>query len=76
MDYGYIECLIHGKKQRAWFICRHIKTSEDVYYREPWTKKEGGTLCCEIEPEKHGTDDLVLICEEHLKEMGLFEHVH
>lgn len=76
MKFGYIDCDEHGKRRKSWFICRHLKVIADVKYRCEWTETDGGTLCCEIEPEHHSADDLTLVCEEHLKELGLFELVN
>jgi hypothetical protein len=76
MAFGYVTCVEHGDNQKAWFICRHIKRLTDIVWRQEWNEKDGGSLCCSIHPEEHGADDLTLICEAHLKEMGLFEMVH
>lgn len=74
--FGYVDCAEHGDHQRAWFVCAHIKKLEDVEQRFPWTEEEGGGLCCKISPQDHKGEEIILMCEGHLKAYGLFEHIN
>ena len=69
-EMGYIDCDIHGR-QKAWFVCTHIHTAEDINFHRPWNKQRGGDLICSIPGEAHTVEELRLICEAHLREMGL-----
>jgi hypothetical protein len=76
MTFGYIDCDEHGEHQRTWFVCSHIKTLGDVVVIDPWSEKEGGSLCCAIPTKEHSDNDVFAICEEHVKERGLLPLIH
>jgi hypothetical protein len=67
---GWIKCDIHGR-QKAYFVCIHIKTAEDIFERTEWTPKGGGDLICKLGGSFHSAGEILLMCEAHLRGMGL-----
>jgi hypothetical protein len=75
-DMRYIPCDKHGPQQRAYFVCRHLVRRRDpslVVHYSPWVDDPSGAgeLCCAIPFDEHIVDDLMLMCEGHLIELGL-----
>lgn len=75
---GYILCEEHGA-QKGWAICEHVRNGTEVAYRQAWSEKCGGLVCCKpcgelLKQDKIETFDLC--CEEHLKAFGLYEGIN
>lgn len=73
-DTRYIACDEHGLRRRAYVACKHVLGSRQrIAHHAPWENDPDGMgeLLCDLPAEKHDMEDLQVICEDHLIEMGL-----
>ena len=77
MDTRYVDCEIHGPHRRAYLVCNHILDTRDRFLidtHKPWsdTPDDGiGVLCCALGNEAHRADNVSLMCEDTLLEIGI-----
>jgi len=84
-DTRYCDCDIHGPHRHAYVVCSHIvdalnvslaRARDLIAYRKPWTDNpvDGcGQLFCSKPGEEHTIENLSLICEDTLLEIGIIK---
>jgi hypothetical protein len=72
MDTRYIDCDEHGPRRRAYIMCKHLRGRADIAHHKPWSDQldGAGEIICAIPGDRHTVNDLLLMCEDHLLDLG------